>query len=137
MYEFKVVVSDKEDAEFMISSVRGVAETNKIKLENEIELVELPKVILSKELRDKILSDEDFLRSYALNTFMGDGLEYDHAGQLLEDEGDEFIVESYLNLSGSDDEIINELRKYPEFAGQIDTFDRERLGETDEEEKEN
>jgi hypothetical protein len=126
MYQFTVVVADKEDAEFMISSVRGVAETNHVKLEKEVELIELPKVILSKELRDKILSDEDFLSSYACNSFMYDGLEYDHARQLLEDDGDEHIVESYLACCSDDDvDVLKEIAAYPEFKEAVERVMKE------------
>ena len=135
MYRFTVVVANKEDAEFMASSVRGVAETNNIQLvkgkdEKVVcELVELPEKFLSDELREKILSDQDFLWDDAHVALVGDGKEYDTARRDLDGMDDLFIAESYLASNRDNDDLIPELRQYPQLTGQIESFDRQNAEE--------
>ena len=135
MYRFTVVVANKEDAEFMASSVRGVAETNNIQLVKgkdekvACELVELPEKFLSDELREKILSDQDFLWDYAHVALVGDGMEYDTARRDLDGMDDLFIAESYLASNRDNDDLIPELRQYPQLTGQIESFDRQNAEE--------
>ena len=137
MYKFTVTVADKEDAEFMASSVRGVAETNSIQLVKgkdekvACELVELPENFLSDELREKILSDQDFLWDYAHVALVGDGMEYDTARRDLEGEDDLFLIETYLSSSRDNDDLFNELRKYPQFEIAFEDYDRDNRVEAE------
>ena len=141
MYKFTVTVADKEDAEFMASSVRGVAETNSIQLVKgkdekvACELVELPENFLSDELREKILSDQDFLWDYAHVALVGDGMEYDTARRDLDGMDDLFIAESYLASNRDNDDLIPELRQYSQLTEQIESFDREQRAMREEEEE--
>ena len=141
MYTFTVTVAGKEDAEFMASSVRGVAETNSIQLVKgkdekvACELVELPENFLSDELREKILSDQDFLRDYAHAALVGDGMEYDTARRDLDGMDDLFIAESYLASNRDNDDLIPELRQYSQLTEQIESFDREQRAMREEEEE--
>jgi hypothetical protein len=131
MYQFTVTIEDKEDAEFMVSSVKLVAATNNIKVEQVSELVELPIKILSDELREKILSDQDFLFDYAHTTFTGDGMEQEHAAELLSDEEDVFIVDNYLTMCRDNDDLLDELRKYPQFEIAFEDYDRNNRKEAE------
>jgi hypothetical protein len=131
MYKFTVVVANKEDAEFMASSVRGVAATNNIKIEEAVELVELPEKILSDELRNKVLLDQAFLWDYAHTALCGDGMEYDTARKDLEGLDDQFIIESYLSSSRDNDDLFEELRKYPQFDIAFEDYDRDNRKEAE------
>ena len=141
MYKFTVTVADKEDAEFMASSVRGVAETNNIQLVKgkdekvACELVELPEKFLSDELREKILSDQNFLWNYAHVALVGDGMECDTARRDLDGMDDLSIAESYLASNRDNDDLIPELRQYSQLTEQMESFDREQRAMREEEEE--
>ena len=97
--------------------------------------MELPENFLSDELREKILSDQDFLRDYAHAALVGDGMEYDTARRDLDGMDDLFIAESYLASNRDNDDLIPELRQYSQLTEQIESFDRKQSAMREEEEE--
>jgi hypothetical protein len=71
---------------------------------------EIPPRTISDELRDKMLNDAHFLKDFALNCFMGDGLEYDHAADLLGQVSDDELCDEYA-VNGCRRDIAEELQK--------------------------
>jgi hypothetical protein len=66
--------------------------------------------LIPQEIREKILEDQNFLRDYANMTFTGDGLEYDHAAELLVNVDDGYLLECYRASSHDNEDQITALR---------------------------
>ena len=77
----------------------------------EYMVLAAPERFIPDEIRDKMLGDDTFLWEHAHMTFTGDGMEQEHAAELLEREDDTYILECYSR--GCCDEslgLIAELR---------------------------
>jgi hypothetical protein len=81
-------------------------------------VVEEPERLISDELREKILNDQVFLKEFAVNNFMYDGLEYDHAQGLLGDLIDADLIDEY-SCHGCDQAVIAELKATGKFGGAV------------------
>lgn len=88
----------------------------------------IPPDILSKELRKKILEDQTFLSEFAHSTFMGDGLEYDHAHSILSQEDDSSLIDDYImNYCGQNPGIKKEIKALGKWPN--DAYDGDEEGE--------
>ena len=75
----------------------------------ELKTTEAPERFIPKEVRDQMLQDDSFLWDYAHTTFTGDGMDQEHAAELLEGEDDEFLLECYFQWSSHDEDLGKKL----------------------------